>query len=78
MAVILSRMTDKRTGGSTAAFADADDISDYAREAVGFLAAAGIVKGDEQGRFNPKKSASRAECAKMVYEFMKYAEGAAE
>lgn len=78
MAVILSRMTDKRTGGSTAAFADADDISDYAREAVGFLAAAGIVKGDEQGHFNPKKSASRAECAKMVYEFMKYAEGAAE
>lgn len=47
-------------------FADDDSISDYAKESVYKLAAAGIVSGDGEN-FNPKACATRAEAAKIVY-----------
>ena len=48
-------------------FADRDDISEYAQDAVNKLASAGIISGDENLRFNPKQSATRAETAKMLW-----------
>lgn len=49
------------------AFVDKEDIADYAVEAVSFLKDNGIISGDEQRRFNPNSSATRAEVAKIVY-----------
>lgn len=46
---------------------DAEEISDYAKEAVEKLSAAGIINGDESGKFNPKQSATRAETAKILW-----------
>ena len=48
-------------------FADSDEISDYAKEAVDELSAAGIISGDENRCFNPKQSATRAETAKLLW-----------
>ena len=52
------------------AFEDADDISDYALEAVAFLSRHGILNGDENGNMNPKGNATRAECAAMLDRFL--------
>ena len=46
---------------------DEDDISEYAKEAVRKLISAGIISGDENARFNPHKSATRAEAAMILY-----------
>ncbi|UKI38647.1 MAG: S-layer homology domain-containing protein [Clostridiales bacterium] len=63
------------TGGDAQnSFADADDIAPYAKEAVSYLNSIKIVNGDENGRFNPNGTATRAESAQMIYniiEFMK-------
>ena len=47
-------------------FADSADIDDYAREATEALQAAGVINGDENGRFRPHDNAVRAEAAKMI------------
>lgn len=46
-------------------FADADSISDWAREAVSMARALGVVEGKEDNRFDPQASATRAEVAAM-------------
>lgn len=48
-------------------FVDANEISDYAKEAVGTLNFAGIINGVGGGYFKPKATAQRAEAAKLVY-----------
>ena len=55
-------------------FADSENISDYASEAVFALANAGIINGDSEGNFAPSRSATRAETAKMVDMFLKFFE----
>ena len=47
-------------------FADADKVADYAKEAVETMRKSGIITGDENGCFNPKNNASRAEVATVV------------
>lgn len=51
-------------------FADAQDISDYAKEAVASLAANGIINGIDGNRFAPKATASRAEIAVILYRIL--------
>ena len=53
-------------------FADAEEISDYAKDSVNTLASMKIVNGMEDGSFAPLKPVSRAEAAKTVYETIKY------
>lgn len=70
MAVICKRIADK-TGLKTEKaavreFADIDEISEYAKDAVESLQMGGIINGDENGCFNPKISLSRAEAAMAV------------
>lgn len=48
-------------------FTDFDSISDYAAEAVSYLAGEGIVNGTGDGRFEPRATATRAQVAKIVY-----------
>jgi uncharacterized repeat protein (TIGR02543 family) len=45
---------------------DLDSISGYAAEPVLKLWECGIIKGDNEGRFNPKSNATRAECATFL------------
>lgn len=47
-------------------FVDADDISDYAREAVNALYRAGVISGKTGNLFDPKGTATRAEVAVMI------------
>lgn len=47
-------------------FADVDKVADYAKEAVETMRKSGIITGDENGYFNPKSNASRAEVATVV------------
>ena len=56
-------------------FADSTEISDYAKKATEDLSSLGIFSGDENGKFNPKKSASRAEAAKVIYGVLQLIEG---
>ncbi len=70
MAVIITRAADSLGitlgGGKNANLADFEDVSDYAKEAVSRLAAAGIMVGDENGRFMPSAPATRAQAAKII------------
>ena len=75
MAVILYNLATrfgKNADGENGEFADFDSVSDYAKNAVAFLKAAGVVKGDENGAFNPQSYANRAEAAQMIYTFMEF------
>ncbi len=47
-------------------FADSAEISPWAAEYVGTAAALGLVNGDENGNFNPRKTATRAETAVCI------------
>lgn len=71
MAVILYRAARNKFGlvssnASMDKFTDAFDISDYATEAVAEFADMGIIKGNENGNFEPKSAASRAEAAVVI------------
>lgn len=48
-------------------FTDSADIADYARESVAKLQKAGIMSGDENGAFNPRDNATRAQAAQIIY-----------
>ncbi|MBQ3573026.1 MAG: S-layer homology domain-containing protein [Clostridia bacterium] len=71
MATILYRALGVKAESVAALkFADAASVSDYAKEAVGFLTSKKIINGFEDGSFGPKKNATRAETAVMVYNAM--------
>lgn len=48
-------------------FLDHDEISDYAKEAVYSLKKAGVINGMDENIFSPKKNATRAESAQMIF-----------
>lgn len=50
------------------AFSDASRVMDYAKDAMRWAVATGIVNGDN-GRLYPQNNATRAECAKMIVVF---------
>jgi len=52
---------------NASSFKDDDDINDNYAEAVNVLSALGIIQGDDNGNFNPKKSIRRCEVAAMIY-----------
>lgn len=56
-------------------FFDSDSISGYAQDAVMTMYLSGFVSGDEDYRFNPHASATRAEVAKIIYMIVDYMEG---
>ncbi len=53
-------------------FADAESISDYAKEAVGILYNMGAVNGISETEFAPKEVANRAQAAKIVYYVLEF------
>jgi methionine-rich copper-binding protein CopC len=52
-------------------FTDEKEISDFAAEAVRFVSGTGIMVGYD-GRFDPKRTASRQEMAVMLYRLLEY------
>ena len=58
----------KTEAGTLDAFRDAANVSDYAREAMGWAVKAGLVKGDGQDLM-PKATASRAQAAAILHRF---------
>lgn len=56
-------------------FADMDSVSGYARQPVGFCAAAGLVSGFEDGTFRPKSTATRAQVAAILMRLDKLVNG---
>lgn len=65
--------TEEASNG-TASFNDSAEISDYAREAVDWNCAAGIMNGRDDGSFSPNATATRAEIATMVSRLCDYME----
>lgn len=61
-------------GDSGEAFADDAEIADYAKDGVYALRGIGIINGVGEGRFAPADSCSRAQAAKMIYEYIKLGE----
>ena len=51
-------------------FKDADKISNWAVESVNALVKAGILNGRDNGNFDPKGTATRAEIATMFVKFL--------
>ena len=52
-------------------FKDAAKVSDYAREAMAWAVAEGIIQGDNLAKVNPQGNATRAEVATMMTRFHK-------
>lgn len=77
MAVMISRFL-KFIGGAELSynqgtdFADAADISDYAKISVGRMYNSGLILGDDSGKFRPLDNAGRAEAAVMIYRTVNY------
>lgn len=65
MAVIISRAL-KLTTENAPEFTDSNDISEYAKAGVAALSENKIMQGDS-GMFMPKKNATRAEAAMVIY-----------
>lgn len=63
-AAVMSGINLNKT--NTSAYSDADSIASYAAEAVQILSDNGILSGDN-GAFNPKSGASRAQAAVVIY-----------
>ena len=55
----------------TVVFKDSDLIADYAIDAVTTLYEMGIVHGISETEFDPLGNATRAQAAKVVYDFMR-------
>lgn len=72
--VFLARLLEKKgivpEEKGSVSFSDEESVSDYAKESVALFAQAGIVNGSD-GNFYPQKAASRAECAKIIYQVVK-------
>lgn len=71
MATILHRTVQGGKAVEAPEFSDSAEISEYAKTAVDFFAEMGVINGLGDGSFGPKKSATRAETAVMLYRLMK-------
>lgn len=66
MASILWRWRGSPEAGSINAFADAEQISDWASDAVNWARSTGVMSGRTGNRFDPKAYATRAEVASVL------------
>lgn len=77
IAVITKRLIDKlditvEANMGKKVYADAENISDWAREAVEYNYSIGCMVGDDAGRFNPQSNVTNAEIATMLYRIAGY------
>lgn len=67
MATILYRALGDQNRKAVLDFTDNDNIAGYAQDAIAELVGLGVINGYEDGSFNPRGTATRAEAAKMIY-----------
>ena len=70
IATLLWRYAGSPSAGSAQNFADRNQISDYAADAVNWARANSIVIGRPGNRFDPKANATRAEVATILRNFL--------
>lgn len=73
LSAMIYRAASKRglqSSNAVVDYADADQISDYAKEAVAAMQSLGIISGMENHCFNPIQNATRAQAAKIIYGVM--------
>lgn len=56
--------------GELKEFSDANEIADYAKEAVNTFASAGVINGTGDGLFEPNAFATRAQAVQIVYNLL--------
>ena len=61
----------KLPAGTATVFADEAQIADYAKIYVSALNAAGVINGTSATTFEPKATATRAQAAAIIYQFLK-------
>lgn len=72
MATMLYRLVgNSENKGDVNVFTDAGNISDYAKSAVAYLNANGVINGMGDGSFAPKSMATRAQSAQIIYNIVK-------
>ncbi len=71
--IVYRAMQLKKIGfkASVTDFSDAEQIADYAKEAVGNICGLGIINGMPDGTFRPYEYATRAQVAKILNEVLK-------
>lgn len=67
LAVMIYRALGAKGETTELAFADSDSVADYAKEAISYLAGAGIISGYEDNTIRAKKETTRAEVARLLY-----------
>jgi hypothetical protein len=65
-AVILSKCVALSDTGASVDFKDSDTVSAWAKDSVDKISKSGIMQGDNNGCFNPKKTLTRAETAVLA------------
>ncbi|BDF68496.1 hypothetical protein CE91St43_24680 [Oscillospiraceae bacterium] len=75
IATILWRYAGSPSAGAGQDFADESTIAVYAADAVDWARANGIVNGKEGNRFDPQGSATRAQVATILRNYMTLAQG---
>ena len=70
MATMIFRMAGYQDTEETPSFNDANNISSYAKSAVAVLNEMGIVNGMDGNKFAPKNSATRAQAAQIIYNYL--------
>lgn len=69
-AIIYRAIEDKKDTDYKNDFKDKEKISNWAMDSIDYISEIGIVKGDNQNRFSPKKPATRAESSVMIWRFL--------
>ncbi|MBE5041072.1 S-layer homology domain-containing protein [Ructibacterium gallinarum] len=72
MATILYRALGDNNSQAVLDFTDTDAIAPYAHDAIAELVGLGIINGYEDGSFQPRGTATRAEAAKMIWGVYQY------
>jgi len=70
VAAMLARAMKLQTTEQKLAFTDSDKISSWARASVAAAASQSLIGGFPDGTFQPDATASRAQCAVMVYRML--------
>ena len=75
LATIIYRVVEKLgyeiSPENTEDFLDGDLVSSYAKDAVNIVKSMGIINGVGNNMYMPKSFATRAQCAKIIYELIK-------
>ncbi|MFC0046391.1 S-layer homology domain-containing protein [Metabacillus iocasae] len=76
MALIITRLYEhlniQAPTGNYQSFKDYENISPYAREAVGTLKELGVITGKANGEFAPRQHLTRAQSAKVLIESLQH------